>query len=95
MDGESAIGVRQAGELIAFADAAIGSNRTTLDLARTAVINALGPDAMIDAAAVIAGFDGITRIADATGIPLEPPKAEQTVDLRAEMKIDQFLAAKW
>ena len=40
---------------------------------------------MVDAAAVIAGFDGITRIADATGIPLEPAKAEQTADFRKEL----------
>ncbi len=39
----------------------------------------------LDAAAVIAGFDGITRIADATGIPLEPAKAEQTADFRKEL----------
>ena len=40
---------------------------------------------MVDAAAVIAGFDGITRVADATGIPIEPAKAEQTADLRSEL----------
>jgi hypothetical protein len=95
MDGKTTTGVRQARELIAFADAALAGDDAALDLARTGIVDALGLDAMIDAAAVIAGFDGITRIADATGIPLEPPKAEQTVDLRAEMKIDQFLAAKW
>ncbi|SKA24896.1 hypothetical protein SAMN02745126_04463 [Enhydrobacter aerosaccus] len=50
---------------------------------------------MVDAAAVIAGFDGITRIADATGIPLEPPKAEQTADLRATLQLDAFQSAKW
>ncbi len=50
---------------------------------------------MVDAAAVIAGFDGITRIADASGIPLEPPKVEQTADLRATLRLDEFAAAKW
>jgi hypothetical protein len=45
---------------------------------------------MADAAAVIAGFNGITRIADATGIPLEEIKAAQTRDFRAELAIDAY-----
>ena len=49
---------------------------------------------MIDAAAVIAGFDGITRIADATGIPLEPPKAEAVADLRTTLGLDRFVTEK-
>lgn len=49
---------------------------------------------MLDAAAVIAGFDGITRIADATGIPLEPPKAEAVADLRTTLRLDRFLHAR-
>ena len=47
---------------------------------------------MIDAAAVIGGFDGITRIADAIGIPLEPAKAEQTADFFAALEIGRFRA---
>ena len=62
--------------------------------ARGDIVARQGPAAMIDAAAVIAGFDGITRIADATGIPLEPPKAEAVADLRASLGLDQFLTAK-
>ena len=95
MDGKTDTGVPAAAELIALADAAIAGEAERLDRARAAVMKLIGPDAMIDAAAVIAGFDGITRIADATGIPLEPPRAAETVDLRAQLAIDKFLAAKW
>ncbi|MBM3621719.1 MAG: hypothetical protein FJX20_13625 [Alphaproteobacteria bacterium] len=80
--------------LIAFADRALGDDATALAAARDSVAARLGPAAMIDAAAVIAGFDGITRIADATGIPLEPPKAEAVADLRATLGLDRFLDAK-
>ena len=31
----------------------------------------------------------------ATGIPLEPPRAADTVDLRARLAIDRFTLAKW
>lgn len=95
MDGTSPIGVPHAAELLGFAAAAIASDSVALDRARAAAIAALGPAATIDAAAVIAGFDGITRIADATGIPLEPPKAAQTAAVRQALRIDSFLSAKW
>ena len=95
MDGKTETGVPAAAELIALADAAIAGGGAELDRAREAVVKRLGADAMIDAAAVIAGFDGITRVADATGIPLEPSRAADTVDLRAQLAIDQFATAKW
>lgn len=80
--------------LTAFADRALTGDAEALTVARAALTAALGQAAMIDAAAVIAGFDGITRIADATGIPLEPPKADAVADLRATLQLDQFLDAK-
>jgi acid phosphatase family membrane protein YuiD len=80
--------------LTAFADKALAGDPDSLAAARTALTTALGETAMIDASAVIAGFDGITRIADATGIPLEPPKAEAVADLRATLQLDRFLDAK-
>ena len=61
---------------------------------RAAVVRALHEAAMLDAAAVIGGFDGITRIADATGIPLEPAKAEQSADFRTALDIDRFQREK-
>jgi len=72
----------------------LGGDLPALASARAAIVAHLGPAAMVDAAAVIAGFDGITRIADATGIPLEPPKAEAVADLRGTLGLDQFLSAK-
>ena len=79
--------------LLAFADAVI-EGRTELDGARDAVVDCLGEAAMVDAAAVIAGFDAITRVADGSGIPLEPEKAEATAGWRSHLGIDDFWARK-
>ena len=56
--------------LVAFAEAVVGGDAGAIALARQSVIDAMGVEAMIDAAAVASNFERMVRIADATGIPL-------------------------
>ncbi len=91
---DAAVGVDQEDELLAFADAAVNGEQSELASARQLVVDSLGVDAMVDAAAIIAGFNGITRIADATGIPVEPRKLAETEEWRAALGIDRFMAGK-
>jgi hypothetical protein len=51
---------------------------------------AIGAAALVDSAAVVALFNAIDRVADATGIPLEDWKAADTVDMRAALGVDRF-----
>jgi len=92
MNGETS-GVPAGPILAAFAEAIV-TEADSLAQARSAVAAALGEAAMIDAAAVVAGFNGITRIADATGIPLEPAKAEESEAWRGALGIDAFARLK-
>ncbi len=94
MTGSGPDGVPSAAELLAFADAAVRRDTAAIARSRATLVDALGAAAMVDAAAVVGGFDGITRIADATGIPLEPPKAEESADYRAALGIDRFQREK-
>ena len=65
-----------------------------LAAARKTVLGAMGAEALVDCVAVAALFNGIDRIADAIGAPLEEVKADATVDLRSEIGIDAFGAQK-
>ena len=94
MRGDPGSDVPHGGALLAFADAALGRDPRTLARAREAVRQAVGEAGLNDAAAVIGGFDGITRIADATGIPLEPEKAAQTADFFGALDIGRFRREK-
>ncbi len=89
-DGAGDGGVPHGGLLMAFAEAALGNDESLLNDARQRVRDALGDAGLVDAAAVIANYSALDRVADATGIPLEPAKETGTADLRAELGIDAF-----
>jgi hypothetical protein len=70
------------------------SSADDIVIARDKVVEAIGNEAMIDAAAVIANFQRMVRIADGTGIPLDEPVLMFTQDIRAELGINEFNAAQ-
>jgi hypothetical protein len=83
-------GIPNAGILLEFAEAAVGADPARLEAARAAVIEAMGGEALADAAGVAALFNAIDRVADATGIPLEDEKAAMTEGMRAQLGINDF-----
>ncbi len=50
----------------------------------------LGPDWLVDASAVIANFEMMTRLADATGARLRPEQLDEAASVRAERDLDRF-----
>ena len=91
-DGDG--GIPNGGLLIEFAEAALSGDESRLARAREAVSQTLGPVGMSDAAGVIATFNGIDRVADSTGTPLEHARIEESVAVRARLGIDQFPSAQ-
>ena len=85
-DGE-AIGVPFAALLTGFIDAVLGSDDAALEASRRDLRAQMGDRALGDAAATVASYNSIVKVADATGIPLEPETADKTADLRAELGI--------
>ncbi len=84
------VGIPHADLLVALAEAVHGDDEAALTAARANLVEAMGEAALVDSAAVVATFNAIDRIADATGIPLEDDKAESTAELRADLGIDAF-----
>jgi hypothetical protein len=87
-------GVAHGDLLCALAEAALGDDALALTDAREAVRGVLGDEGVIDCCAIIATFQRMDRIADATGIPLDTATEMASRDLRSEIGIDRFGGAE-
>lgn len=76
-------GVAAGGALVAFAEAVVLGEDA--GAAPRAVLDALGPAALVDAAAVVASFNSVVRIADACGVPLESFKVDEAARIVDEI----------
>ena len=79
--------------LLAFADAVIGPDRATLDAARSALAEGLGPAAVPAAAAIAANFSKNDRIANGAGIPLDAMILNVTEDIREQLGLNEYRSA--
>lgn len=76
--------------LIEFGEAVLGDDANRQARARQSVYDALGSEGLVDAAAIVASFNAVVKIADATGIPLEDFKEAATQDLREALGLERF-----
>jgi hypothetical protein len=83
-------GVPAEAELVNFAEAALAQDNDAISTARSDLAREIGTQGMIDAAAVIANFQRMVRIADGTGIPLDAPMAMVTKEMREALGINEF-----
>ncbi len=91
--GEGDGGIPHGGLLIEFAEAVIGSDDARLSRAREQLLQALGPAALVDAAGVVATFNAIDRVADATGTPIDEQRIEASAETRTQLGIDRYPSA--
>ena len=88
--GEGGGGVEHGRVLLDFAEAVVSGASEEIGRTRDALIGALGAAGFVDAAGVVASFNAVVRIADATGIPVEDFKLARTVEERAALGIDDW-----
>lgn len=71
-------------------EAAVSSDWLSLPNITANAEKAMGLQKTVDALVVAAAFNGITRVADATGIPLDQNTRDTTVDMREATGIQSF-----
>ena len=79
--------------LLEFTDACLGDDADRLLTARQRLADELGPQAMIESAAIVATFSQMVRIADATGIPLDSVTQQASEGFREEIGLEEFGSA--
>jgi hypothetical protein len=80
-------------ELLGFADAVLGGDDAALEGAREALASAMGEPAVGDAAAIVASFQFVDRVADATGIPLDAIVDFASQDVQRDLGLREFGSA--
>jgi len=83
-----------AAELSAFAEAAVRGDASTLASARDSLRAKAGSASVVDAAGVLGNFERMTRIADATGIPLDAASEIASEGFRSTLGLDACATAQ-
>jgi len=85
--------IQHAPELAALVDASI-NDWESLPSARAALVEATDEATMLDAAAVVANFEMMTRIADGTGTRHPADRIESMSDMFGPMGLTEFVSAR-
>jgi hypothetical protein len=90
---ERGAGVPHGAILLEFATAA-HRDLPSLAAARSAVLEAMGSAGLVEACLTVSAFNGLTRVADATGIALDGGTMAATTDVRAELGLNDMAGAR-
>ena len=91
IDGDG--GVTHGERLLAFTNAVTAGDADAITRERHALRAVLSGEEFVDVCGVIAAFNVVDRIADATGIPLDPMLSAMSADVRAELDLTRFRSA--
>lgn len=86
------VGIPAGPELLAFTNA-VELGRGDIDETRRALAAVIGDQGAIEAAAIIAIFNGLVRVADGTGIQLDDGVFNASVTERESLHINHFAGA--
>ena len=87
-------GVTYGALLSDFATAAVSGDDPALERTRGEILDKLGPEELVDAAALVAHYEKMDRIADSTGLPLDAPMQVLGGELRDSLGIGKYTSAQ-
>ncbi len=90
VEGAGDAGLPHGAQLIAFAEAIARWDDAALTAAREELVKVAGEAFMIDAAAVAANFEMMTRVADGTGARFPDDATARRAELDARLQIGDF-----
>ena len=88
--GDADVGVEDEDLLVSIAEAVCAGDPVDLARMRAEAIGCIGTEKFVDAVGIASGFNGITKVANATGIPLDTRTEEVTASLREQIGIDNY-----
>lgn len=90
-DPSLSIGVPGGTELLCLVDISIGISDDSIANVHSAIIELLGPEALVDAAAVFGNFQMMNRVAEGTGIPTPSQTIQREADTIDTLNIRRFI----
>ncbi len=93
-DGRAGVGLEHGDELLRFAGACAGADDEELAVARSRLIAVTDEAFMVDAAAVAANFEMMTRLADGTGAAMPPDRLERSASEIAVMGVGHSISRR-
>ena len=85
-------GVRHGEAIVRFGEA-VTKGTDDVASARAGLVAALGPEGFAEACSVVGIFNGLVRVADASGIPLDDGTQRASKEFRGELGLDEFPSA--
>jgi hypothetical protein len=76
--------------ILPFVDAVMTGTASDQRLARNAIVDALGPESLVDAAGVFANFQMMNRVAEGTGIPVPGAAIERESEMVEALGLNSF-----
>jgi hypothetical protein len=90
--GRPGVGLEHGDALLRFASACGGTDDAELEAASAALVAETDEAFMVDAAAVAANFEMMTRLADGTGAAMPPERLERSADAIETMGIKDLVS---
>jgi hypothetical protein len=93
-DGRPGVGLEHGDALLRFASACGGIDDAELEAARDALVAETDEAFMVDAAAVAANFEMMTRLADGTGAAMPPERLQRSAKAIETMGIEDLVSRR-